>query len=437
MSFTTEQVLKMAPDDASAKAGQQLAVESKWVLKAVGGNVVWGECQGSGKSPYKTMMDIANIAFKCSCPSRKFPCKHSLGLLLLYTRQPDCFTTNAEMPTDVAEWLQKRQVKAENKGEKKEEVVDEAARQKRIEAREKKINAGIGELRYWLQDVVRAGIVNVPKDGYNFNRNITARMVDAQAGGLAAQLRMINKINFYKEGWQLGLLKRLSKIYLLTDAYTRKDNLPASLKDDVLSLIGWTTPKEELMQKEAVQDSWTVLSIIVTDEDKLRTEHIWLYGQQTNRFALLLNFYGGNQTPEHHLVFSSVINAELVYFPGSFPLRAIIKSQQSTVINKAIGLSANKNTQSVYDGITDVLSKNPFVEQLPFFVGDALICYNESEWFLKDNDNKALPLANIEEECWSMLAFSKGNPVSVFGVYESDSFELHSLWQNDKSYFIK
>jgi SWIM zinc finger len=43
---------------------------------------VWGLCAGSGKRPYQTVVDLTGPAYKCSCPSRKFPCKHALALLL-------------------------------------------------------------------------------------------------------------------------------------------------------------------------------------------------------------------------------------------------------------------------------------------------------------------------------------------------------------------
>lgn len=107
MHYTREQVLQMAPDDASAKAGQQLANNAKWLQKNIHELALWGDCQGSGKTPYKTIIDLRNIAFKCSCPSRKFPCKHGLGLLLLYLQQPDVFSRESGLPAAVSEWLDK------------------------------------------------------------------------------------------------------------------------------------------------------------------------------------------------------------------------------------------------------------------------------------------------------------------------------------------
>ena len=44
--------------------------------------MVWGLCAGSGKQPYQTVVDMSGPAYRCSCPSRKVPCKHALALLL-------------------------------------------------------------------------------------------------------------------------------------------------------------------------------------------------------------------------------------------------------------------------------------------------------------------------------------------------------------------
>ena len=84
VTWTTETVLTLAPDPASAKAGQGLASARKWASLGSGEGLIWGECQGSGASPYQTKCDLSGPAFSCSCPSRKFPCKHGLGLMLIW-----------------------------------------------------------------------------------------------------------------------------------------------------------------------------------------------------------------------------------------------------------------------------------------------------------------------------------------------------------------
>ena len=119
MNFSEDQILALAPDDPSKKSGKELANPSKWVKREISERALWGECQGSGKLPYQTQVDLSNVAFKCTCPSRKFPCKHGLGLLLLYARDQKLFSKEAE-PAWVTEWLDKRNDREEKKTEKKE-----------------------------------------------------------------------------------------------------------------------------------------------------------------------------------------------------------------------------------------------------------------------------------------------------------------------------
>jgi hypothetical protein len=47
----TEQILALAPDAASAKAGSQLAAPGKWSGLGLALDAMWSECQGSGKVP--------------------------------------------------------------------------------------------------------------------------------------------------------------------------------------------------------------------------------------------------------------------------------------------------------------------------------------------------------------------------------------------------
>jgi uncharacterized Zn finger protein len=93
---------------------------------------------------------LQHIAFKCSCPSRKFPCKHGLGILLVYARKPDAFTAAAP-PDWVTGWLDKRQFKAEKKVEAPTKAPDSHAQAKRTEAREAKILAGLAEIPSFKQ----------------------------------------------------------------------------------------------------------------------------------------------------------------------------------------------------------------------------------------------------------------------------------------------
>ena len=56
-------------------------------------------------------MSGGGTSFKCSCPSRKFPCKHGLALLLLQAQDASRFT--APQSALVREWLASRRERAE------------------------------------------------------------------------------------------------------------------------------------------------------------------------------------------------------------------------------------------------------------------------------------------------------------------------------------
>lgn len=438
MQYSMEQILALATDAAAAKAGMQLATAAKWLKKYVHPLAIWGECQGSAKEPYRTAVDLSNLAFKCSCPSKKFPCKHSLGLLLLYAKQSDQLMAATELPEDIAEWLQKRNTKNAAKPAAADKttatpVNDEAAKQKRWQAREKKIAAGIEELQTWLKDTIRTGIVTVAQQPQYFTQHIIARMNDAQATGLAAQLKKINQIAFHEDGWQKQLTKRLSKIYLFTEAYKNKAHFDAATQEDLDLLIGKNKSKEEVLNEGNTQnDTWWVLAKTSETEDNLITVRTWLYGISSGRFALLLDFAVKNQMPalaqEESLLLGSTLCAELVFYPYLYPLRVLIKQKISTQaaatadLPKGIsGISALKEYISVLYAYT------PFIETIPCLLQDVHIVQHQNKWHLKDIFQKNILLANTETECWKITAFSKGKDFWCFVLYENEQVRIMAL----------
>ena len=72
--WTSEKILSLAPDVASATAGKGLASTRKWVSLGRSERAIWGECQGSGAKPYQTRIDVttarASSAMMASAASR-------------------------------------------------------------------------------------------------------------------------------------------------------------------------------------------------------------------------------------------------------------------------------------------------------------------------------------------------------------------------------
>jgi len=156
----------MAPDPAAAKAGQGQAVPVRWPTLGHDEQAAWGECQGSGAAPYRCQAALADGAARCSCPSRKLPCKHAIGLLLLLA---DGQVPAAACPDWVAEWLANRASRASraSRADRADRQAGKAAQptpadpqaqQRRAASREKKVDAGVEELRRWLGDLARGGL---------------------------------------------------------------------------------------------------------------------------------------------------------------------------------------------------------------------------------------------------------------------------------------
>lgn len=426
MHLSEEQVLALAPDESSKKSGKELSNPAKWVSKGANDLALWGECQGSGSKPYQTQVDVTNIAFKCSCPSRKFPCKHGIGLLLVYARQRDSFTIT-EAPAWVTDWLEKRAERQDKQVEKKDKPVDEAAQAKRQQARVQKVEDGIQELRLWIKDIVRNGLVNIPEKDPVYFENMARRMVDAQASGLAGMVRALGAINFYREGWQPAFLDQLVRIYLVTSGFLNSATLSPDLLQDVRSYIGFTHNQDALKEQTGISDTWLVLSKQSTEEDTLLVERNWLYGIKSNSYALVLQFIVRGQSFNTVTITPGLyLEAELVYFPSVSPLRAIIKKQLNT--SKAAIPGGFANWQDVVNTETVLSSTLPFRGERPYIIQQLTLVEHKQQWWLQDADNKRMSVDESFNNVWKLLSLGGGEPLDMAVVGKEKSFVPVGVW---------
>jgi hypothetical protein len=433
MVWNAEQVVALAPDAASAKAGSALANKSKWVTLGRSEQSVWGECQGSGKNPYQTQIDISEPAFNCSCPSRKFPCKHGLGLFLLLVAQNSAFSQN-EPPAWVAEWLAKRQAKAEQRGKKEEtqeKTSDPAAQARRAEQRGKKVEKGITELQQWMFDITRQGLAAAQTKPYSFWENQAARLVDAQANGLARMVRQMAGIGASGEGWQDRLLERLSRLQLLLEGYKRIAALPEATQADIRNLIGWNPNQEEVLANGGTQDVWRVLGQRILEEEKLRLQRTWLLGIESQKNVLLLQFAFGRENFAINLPPGIAVEAEMVFFPSAYPLRALMKTRKelSATFNESFGF---QSVLEVFEAFGAALSRNPWLEQLPVAVNSVTPLLQNGQWLVVDKEGKALKLSTRFAKGWELLALSGGRALKIFGEWNGETFYPLSLWLEGK-----
>ncbi|WP_433517583.1 SWIM zinc finger family protein [Nonomuraea sp. CA-143628] len=467
--WSRDQVLALAPDASSQKAAQGVAAPGKWSLRGTTDDVLFGECKGSGATPYMACVDLSEPAYRCSCPSRKFPCKHALGLLLMWSA--DGVPAADSLPPWAAEWIAMRteraakaaakleaaRARAAEEAESDPELADwpdsdptpnagssadpstasdlgtgldegslsegvsgtasstgmglgggsgseggsgtasgmglgggpgtisgtdsgaasgpdgglgsdsglasgagtasglgvEGGRSSGLAAgdgsglgsgasstgrsgggrgagfesvRHARVSAGLAELERWLADQVRQGLAGTDADEWD---DLAKRLVDAQAPGVANTLSRLREVRM-ADDWPSRLLAEYSLINLLAVAYRRRAELPGPLRQTVLIRAGFPVAREDVLVRPVVRDRWHVVGRRDEEHDRLTARRVWLRGHDTGRAALILSFAASGQPLDASLVTGTTIDADVAFYPGAAPLRALVATRHAT-----------------------------------------------------------------------------------------------------------
>ncbi|MET9680312.1 SWIM zinc finger family protein [Streptomyces coeruleorubidus] len=435
--WTADQVLALAPDAASRKAGSKLGAAGPWSEAGSSDEgTVWGLCKGSGSKPYQTVVDIADAsgpAYKCSCPSRKFPCKHALGLLLLWAGG-DASVPTGEAPEWAGQWIAGRRKRAEDtkagdsSGSPSGSADPEAAR-RRAERRAERVTAGAVELEQRLADLLRTGLATAEQSGYGLWEETAARMVDAQAQGLAGRVRELGAIPSTGPGWPVRLLEECALLHLLGQGWLRRERLPDALAATVRSRIGLPASADG----PPVRDRWLVLAQYDTADTRLTTRRIWLYGADSDRTVLLLSYGAAGRAPELALPVGLALEAEVSAYPGAGQLRVALGEQFAPPAPAAIrppGVTTSQAAARYGDALRD----DPWLESVPVTLGRVVPTPDGDSWQLADADeDAALPLTPAARSragagLWRLVALSGGAPVRVFGECGHQGFTPLTAW---------
>jgi hypothetical protein len=475
--WTAATVLALAPDDSARKAAAGLAKPASWSGTGATADLVWGEYAGSGKNPYQVIVELAGPAWSCSCPSRKLPCKHVLGLLLTWS--------NGDVPDQGAAtayaraWADARQARAEKAAARQAPTTGTpggegdgsapgghpagAAAAVRVAGarraqRAERVASGLSELEEWLRDQVRVGIPVAPESGASatsagrnsagrnsVGRNsavrgaagghadaMAARMNDAQAPGVAGLLRDLSLVPRSGEGWPGRLLAGYAELHLLARAHERLGELPPGLAATVRSRIGYPTASQEVLARPAVPDRWLVTGVRDLPDATVPTRRIWLRGRQGGRWAMLLAFAapGGswNDPGMAMLTAGAELDAALHYYPGEPPLRALIGARQAAPPGQRPPTPAGGVAALLADWSAAVAA-DPWLPGWPaLLAGTPVAPPGESgQWHLVDAVGAALPI-RYSESLWTLLAISGGHPVTIAGELEPAGLTALTAW---------
>ena len=418
MDITVDSVLAMAPDEASVKAARGLASPGKWQTLGCDDGAAWGLCQGSGSKPYQVRIDLSGPACSCSCPSRKIPCKHALALLLLMAQQRNAFSEDAR-PDFVSDWLEGREKRAAKKEEGRAKKSASPPSPKKEAARLARMGAGLEEMTRWMNDQVRQGLSSL-SGRYEEWERLAARMVDAQAPGVAARLRDMASLMDRGDDWPAVVLCRMGELQLLAEAFSRLEALSPAQQADVRGALGYLPDKDTVLAGEdGVTDHWSVIGVSVAEEDRLWRRRVWLYGRNSGRTALLLDFSHGTRSFEPVFLPGDEVRMTLFFYPGASPLRAV--AADGPVSEPAPAPLPCFTLEEALSDMAGRVATNPWQTPLPLFFSGARLGRTEEGWRLFCEGGRFVPLHLDDADAWKILAVSGGRPLVVCGEWDGVS----------------
>lgn len=441
MLFTDQQIESLAPNSAAYKAGRKLSDQSKWQEIGMSERTIWGQIKGSGKNPYFTQVDIQDTAYKCSCPSRQFPCKHGLGLMLVFANKES--ESNTTEPEWVEDWIKKRRGKS-NTPKPTEERTEldiaksDAGKAKRLKERMILVNSGVEELTLWLQDVARVGLLELPNKPKSYFSDMAARMVDAKASGLAGWVRKLGKTDYSNpEEWYTEAFEIIGKINLLLKAWKNRESLSPLYMQTIKNLIGWNQSKKELLTDEtvtAIKDHWVVLGIENEVVDEITINRTWIHGIESNRFCLILNFGSPFAPLINTMTVNSILEAEVAFFPSIHEQRGIVRTEKEVKWRLPNQPVFHDTLESMIVNYHDNEKLNPWINNQPYLLSQTALIKKENQWCLMDNDHNIIPVESnfSERKAISWLLLSGGGTVDIALVYRGKKALPLGIFFDDK-----
>ncbi len=405
-----ETIEAAAPDQASLAAAVKLLKPSLWsdLSGSSDGRLVWGDCQGSGANPYRLAVDLVEIGSKCTCPSRKFPCKHALALMLMQSRG-QAFAS-ADVPAWVVEWMGRRKGCAvattpiggtpslaavveepEAAPDPKAEARREAQRVKREAETSAAIRAGLADLEGWISDQLRGGLAGLMANLQARCRQVAARMVDARMGALAARLdELPARIQALPAAQRVDtLVAELGNLVLMSRAWGDGSAPDPGLRRQIAT----TEAREALLADPSalrVTALWSVSATReVTRRDGLVAQSTWLANHgEGPTFALLQDYFpasAGRRSAA--FVEGEAFGAELVFFPSAHPLRAQIVQRCD------VDTSAQPTVpEDPLESYAVALGREPWIAEVPLILPEGRLAQAEDGAIWWQGGARALPV---------------------------------------------
>lgn len=234
-NITEQLILSLASSPAAAANGKKISGSGGFrkLYRSADDTLYMGECTGSGKNPYITSADYIDPehpVFRCSCPSRQFPCKHSLGLL--YEMMSGKAFEICEIPEDIQRKRGKLAAKSApakapeemtpeelEKAEKKKASAAKSAKSAKKKKLQKQLE-GLDLVEKAVKELITAGLGTMGGASLPTYQNLSKQLGDYYLNG---PQRLFNRLiieitEFQKDSLEIhydNAIDTLEKLYTL------------------------------------------------------------------------------------------------------------------------------------------------------------------------------------------------------------------------------
>lgn len=463
---TPDQVLALAGDRRGALAAASAAEPAMWSGAGCDDSVLWGRYIGTTAEPYEVVVELGRPAFGCSCPSRRRPCKHGLGLLLAYARGTLAVVSR---PALVDVWLERHTARrpapdahtqagaeadaaadaapaaaadaatdaaagsvggAERGAATAAPVARPADRPDRQAARDERMRTGLVEFERWLADRVRVGLAAAELADPATWEQAAARLIDAQCGGLANRVRRVASRVGRHSGWHDDVLAELALLHALMCGALRAPVLPDALADSVRSATGLTIRQADVLAGVPTTATWLVAGESRAREDRITVQRTWLIARdQSTRgstWAMLLSFGAVGRELSSPWPVGTEFEGDVHWYPGTSPLRALVG-----VVHRPAQCSGSApRGGGVAEALAEVgrqVAAEPWIERVPVCLRAAPVPHGDGRWSLVDDDG-AVAIVPGFARLAELVASSGGAPVTVVGEWSPDGVLPLTVW---------
>lgn len=422
-----QQITAMAPNANAVNNAKKISRSGGFIKLAhsADDSFYMGQCKGSGSSVYTVSADFieeGDPVCRCSCPSRQFPCKHALALLIEMGQ--DHSWEICEIPEDILQKRAKKAAKEETAAPKPAKKTNKAARTKKL----KKQLEGLDLAEQLVRELLENGLGTLSGTSVKKYQDLAKQLGDYYLPGpqrliqsLALQVQLLNETKGPADAGRgqekdfcdaVHILIYLRALIVKSRAYLTEKLEQDRVEDDNSVLyeeLGGIWTLERLNELGLKKENARLVQLSFHEYvDSARKEMVdkgWWIDVDSGEISITYNYRplrALKYVKEEDSTFQMVETPVLTYYPGSGNRRIRWDSQQFTPVTDEIrALIIEKAGTSLKTAVKE--AKNELKNTLSDGRAGYLMAYDRLEttvrdgktvYLLRDREGSAIELTD-------------------------------------------